>query len=548
MSAAIIPHAPAFSADSSSPESGHAESGHVSSSRSLACSPFARTDLGNAERLVARHGDDLLFTGTHGWLVWDGMRWAPDETGEVMRFAKETVRSIYFEAGDLAAPDDRSAVAEHAIESEGLARLRAMVTLAETEKRVAITAAALDRDPWLLNVQNGTIDLRSGELRPHQRDDRITKLARVVYDPAASCPRFETFLEQVQPDPERRAYLQRLAGYACTGLIREHVLPVLHGEGRNGKGVFTNTLQHVLGDYALTVPSELLMAKKNDEHPTGRSDLLGCRLAVASETEQNRALATSLVKLLTGGDPIAARRMHKDFFRFLPTHKLLLATNHRPVIKETKDAIWDRVHLIPWEVRIPPEQQDLELGDKLKVEAPGILRWMIEGCLEWQRTGLAPPPSVVAATKKYRTDMDSLGDFLEECCVLEPKAHVSRATLRAAYERWAEDLGHRHTLDPRSFGDALRERGCTVIKVREPSRASHPIRGWGGIRLRKPDESVDTEAGRGTDPADSAPIACSETDSPEPRPTADYVTTGRAGTPSVPAPADADDEREVFDL
>lgn len=515
--------------------------------QALVVPTFARTDLGNAERLVARHGKDLRFARTHGWISWDGQRWGRDETGEVMRRAKDAVRFIYSEVTSLEGKAERAELAKHALDSESSASLHAMVRLAESEKGVAITADKLDLDPWLLNVANGTLDLRTGTLRAHDREDLITKLAPVAYDPAATCPRFMQFLEEVQPDAERRAYLQRLAGYAASGVIREHVLPINYGAGRNGKGVFTNILLHVFGDYAITVPTELLMAKQHDDHPTGRADLHGCRLAVAAETEQNRALATSLVKQLTGGDAIAARRMHKDFFRFMPTHKLLLSTNHRPVVKETKDAIWDRVHLVPWEVRFPPDKQDLALGEKLQAEASGILRWIVEGCLEWQRLGLAPPPAVMAATAKYRADMDTLGDFVAECCVMETSARVSRPTLRKAYETWAEEIGQRYKLEPKAFADALRERGCVELtSMREAGRAT-PVKGWRGIRLRT-DEDVDTYADVDGDSDNRPDAARPEAQKGEGPSTGDYVSTAGPTASSSCAANVGPGEREEFDL
>jgi putative DNA primase/helicase len=515
---------------------------------------FPYTDLGNAERLVASHGRDLLHTPSHGWLAWDGKRWTKDETGEVMRRAKETVRAMYMEAVVMKDAAACGALAKHAIKSEDCRRLHAMVTLAESEANVATCTSRLDSDPWQLNVDNGTIDLRTGHLHAHERTDYITKIAPVPFDPSAPCPRWEQFLVEVQPDPAVRAYLKRLAGYSATGVIRDHVLPVNYGGGRNGKGVFSNALQRVLGDYARTLPTEVLMAKKVDDHPAGRAELFGCRLAVASETEQNRAFSVALVKLLTGGDPISARFMRENFFTFTPTHKLMLSTNHRPVIRETKDAIWDRVHLIPWLQRFPVDKQDKLLGEKLQSEAPGILRWLVEGCLEWQRMGLTPPPTVVAATAQYRKDMDLLGDFLSECCVLEPTARVSRPTLRRAYEAWAEEIGQKNTLDPKGFADALRERGCVEISsMREDGRAT-PVRGWEGVRLR-------TERDGGTYPGvdPNSGVASKEEardqGTPEAASTADYVSTS-GGACGVPAPppipvtevAPPPDGREEFEL
>jgi len=236
---------------------------------------FHLTDYGNAERLVAAHGQDLRYCGALGWLAWDGTRWARDETREAIRRAKRTIRALYAEAAKLA-DDRRKALVEHALRSEKHARLQAMVASAESEPGIAARFADFDAAPWLLNVRNGTLDLRTGQLRAHRREDLLTKLAPVAYDPDATCPRWDAFLARVQPDPEVRAFLDRLAGYALTGVIREHVLPIHYGSGRNGKGTWTDTLLAVLGDYAKQIPTELLMVRQGEAHPTERATLLGC--------------------------------------------------------------------------------------------------------------------------------------------------------------------------------------------------------------------------------------------------------------------------------
>jgi putative DNA primase/helicase len=506
------------------------------------------TDYGNAERLVAWHGQDLRFCKSLGWLVWDDKRWAADETNEVMRRVKRTVRTMRLQGRSAGDKD----LTEHALASEKAERLKAVITLAESEPTIVITADMLDVDPWLLNVTNGTIDLRTGDLREHRRGDLITKVAPVAYDKRETCPRWDQFMIEVQPDAETRGYVQRLSGYAATAIVRDHVLPILYGKGRNGKGVFTNTLQHVLGDYATTVPTEVLLARDNDAHPTERMTLLGCRLAVASETEANRQLATAQVKQFTGGDPITGRYMRRDFVRFMPTHKLMLATNNRPVIKETKDAIWDRVHLIPWLARFVGAKQDRTLGEKLKEEGSGILRWLVDGCLEWQHVGLEPPASVVAATAQYRRDMDAIGDFIAEKCFLEAEARVTRSALRNAYEAWCVEVGERFPVGAKAFAEQLRERELVEVPSMRVPGKKMPERGWQGIRLRTPaDDPVDTYAPVDANPGKTATRARGagnlETVS-----TGDYVSTGPSEGAAAAAPAGgspgAGDDREVLDL
>jgi len=441
---------------------------------------FHLTDYGNAERLVAAHGQDLRYCGAIGWLVWDGTRWARNETYEVMRRAKLTIRALYAHAARLE-DDRRTALIEHAIRSEKHARLRDMVASTESEPGIAVRLADFDADPWRFNVCNGTIDLSTGHLHAHRREDLLTKRAPVVYDPDASCPLWDAFLLRVQPDPEVRALLDRLAGYALTGVIREHVLPIHYGSGRNGKGTWTDTLLYVMGDYAKQIPTELLMVRQGEAHPTERATLLGCRFAAAVETEQGRSLNVSLVKQLTGGDRISARFMRQDFFDFDPTHKLSLSTNHKPIIRETKDAIWERVMLVPWTVKIPEEERDLSMKEKLRAEAPGILARLVRGCLAWQRTGLASPAVVQAATRAFRGEMDRVQDFLDErCCMVEVSAREGATKLFKCYQSWCESNGMRE-MSQKEFSEQLVEKGFS-------SKKSHGVVTYLGIRLLTPFE------------------------------------------------------------
>lgn len=425
--------------------------------------PF--TDLGNAERLVRAHGDDLRYCpGLGGWLTWSarGDAWQRDESGEVMRRAKTVPRALYRNAADIDDPGMRVAAAGWARKSEGRDRLRAMIDLAASEPGVYVNASSLDADPWAFNCRNGTLDLRRGELRKHRREDLCTKVAPVDYDAAAKCPVFDAFFARVQPDAEVRACLLRVLGYALTGAIREHVLPIHHGSGRNGKGTLRDAVMGVMGEYATEVPSSLLMAKGHDAHPTEKMVLRGARFASASETGKGRAIDEALVKLLTGGDPITARYMGKDFVTFPPTHKLWLSTNHRPVIRELSPAMWGRLLLFQWSVFIPPDEQDTRLAEKLAAERSGILRRLVEGCLDWQVRGIAPPVAVRAATESYRADSDPLGDFLAQRTTTEKLsgAKMARAMARElleAYTRWASENGA-ELMTSKVLGEALGDR------------------------------------------------------------------------------------------
>src|SRR5215208_2414346 len=313
-----------------------------------------------------------------------------------------------------------------------------MISLAESS--LPVRAEEIDADLWLLNASNGTIDLSTGELREHRRENIITKLAPVEYDPDAKAPVFEAFLARVLPSEALRRFVQRAVGYADTGIDSEEILTIFYGVGANGKSTLVNILMEALGDYAMQAAPELLLAKRGS-HPTELADLFGARFVASVEVDEGRRLAESLVKQLTGRDPIKARRMREDFWQFGPTHTVFLATNHRPEVRGTDHAIWRRIKLVPFEVTIPESEQDKRLAEKLRKELPGILAWIVRGCLEYQRNGLGEPEEVKAATEGYRSEMDVLAAFIEDRCVVHPKAHVGATPLYRAYKDWCEDAG-----------------------------------------------------------------------------------------------------------
>jgi len=436
------------------------------------------TDLGNAQRLVARHGRDLRYCHAFGkWLVWSGTHWEADATGAVERMAKETVRAVYHEAGDEAGESQRKALADHAKRSESVSLLAAMIDLARSEPGIPVTPGELDRGPWLLNVANGTIDLKTGELHPHRREDLITKLAPVEFDSQAACPTWDTFLERIFSGKRSLIeFVRRAVGCSLAGTVIEHVLLIACGGGANGKGTFAEALRGAQGDYAQTMPAESLLAKREGSIPNDLARLKGARFVVASETGEGRRLDEAKVKALTGGDNIVARFLHGEFFEFPPSHTLWLTTNHRPTIKGTDYGIWRRIRLIPFTVTIPESEQDKTLGEKLRAERPGILRWAVEGCLAWQREGLGMPDEVRRATEGYQADMDLLGQFIAECCVLAPGTRAPAKELYRAYVQWAEGAGEK-PLKQNVFGVSLAERGL------EAKKGAGGKRLWLGIGL-----------------------------------------------------------------
>jgi putative DNA primase/helicase len=440
------------------------------------------TDLGNAERFVRDHGEDVRYCYPwRKWLVWTGTRWERDDTGKVYKLAKETVRAIYREASDAEDEDRRKALAKHATQSEAEPKIRAMLELAKSE--APISPDTLDADPWLFNTTNGTIDLRTGALREHRREDLITKLAPVEYAPTATAPTWEAFLERVLPGEDLRTFVQRAAGYSATGDTSEQCMFINHGTGANGKSTFQETISAALGDYAMRTPTEMLLAKRSDGVPNDVARLKGSRFVSASETEEGRRLAESRIKDLTGQDTITARFMRAEWFDFEPVHKLWLSTNHKPEIRGTDAAIWRRIRLVPWTVSIPPAEQDRKHPEKLRAELPGVLAWIVQGCLEWRHKGLQAPEEVRRATVEYRAEMDVVGAFLAECCVLGSDQDVSAADLYKAYGEWCKDTGEAQ-VKQRRFGGQLTERGV-FERYRGGKSGGHRWRGLDLLTLWK---------------------------------------------------------------
>ena len=439
---------------------------------------YHRTDLGNAERLAAQHGHNLRYCRPwKSWLAWTGTHWREDG-GEVMRFAMKTVRSIYQEAADAEDSGERKALATHATASESAHRLKALVSLAQDVEGLPVTPDELDQSPWLLNVNNGTLDLRTGQLREHCRDDLVTRVVDLDYDPQATCPRWETFLQEIfDSDAELIRFIQRAVGYFLTGDTREQVLFIFHGSGSNGKSTFLGILQAILGAYALQTAHDLLISKRNDIHPTVIADLFGKRLAIATEADEGRRLNESLVKALTGSDRISARKMHRDAFEFTPTHKLVLAANHKPDVRGSDHAIWRRIRLVPFNVTFRGDAIDGDLSATLQAELPGVLRWAVAGCLAWQRDGLGEPAAVQEATTAYRSENDIVSEFLTDEFVREPDARVSAEQLWAGYEGWCFRNGEKK-LPRKALVSRIKQLGC------ERRRSTGGRRYWFGLRFR----------------------------------------------------------------
>ena len=441
---------------------------------------YSLTDLGNADRLVALHGQDIRYCKAwKEWLIWDGRRWKIDDTFEIMRKAEDVIQFMKAESSNIKDPNERERFERFITQSEQKEKFKAMIDLAVGKEGIAIQLQELDTDPWLLNVTNGTIDLRTGYLRPHKQEDLITKIADVEYDANATAPRWEQFLYEIMLGDENLVkFLQRAVGMSLTGVIEEHALFVLYGTGRNGKSTFLNTLIEVLGDYAMQSASDLLMALRGDTHPTMEADLFGKRFVVTAETGQGQKLNEALVKLLTGGDKVRARRMRENYWEFKPTHHIWLATNYKPRVYGTDIAMWSRIKLIPFNAQFldGDPRQDKKLPEKLLSEKAGILRWAVEGCLLWQKEGLGVPEKVIAATNEYKVEQDTIAAFISDCIETDPNSDVTSSKLYKAYTRWCEENGER-PFSQRELGVRLTERGFTR------GRATGGVRVWKGIKL-----------------------------------------------------------------
>ena len=423
---------------------------------------FRLTDMGNGERLVHHHGADLRHAHPLGkWYIWDGKRWREDDTAAAVRLAKRAVREIYREAAETSDDTERANLVKWAKVSESKARVEAMLWCAAREASVPVLPEALDLKPWLLNCPNGTVDLKTGELRPHDRANLITRLCQVEYHPEAECPLWLKTLGEIFGGSQALiGFWRRLCGLTLTGVVQEQVLPIPYGAGANGKSTLLGVLLRLLGpDYAMKAPPDLLMVKRTPEHATERAALFGKRLVVAIETGEGARLNEVMVKELTGGDQITARRMREDYWSFWPTHKVFLCTNHRPTVRGTDHAIWRRLKLIPFNVTIASDKQDKALPEKLAAELPGILAWCVRGCLEWQEDGLNPPEEVEAATTQYKQDEDTLGAFLAENCTTAAGDRVKASALFARYKAWSGD----DRITQRKFGRAMTERGFERI-------------------------------------------------------------------------------------
>jgi P4 family phage/plasmid primase-like protien len=430
---------------------------------------FRSTDTGNAERLVRRFGGRIRYVRDAGeWRVWSGKAWLTDKTGRVDRTAKKVAQEIFEEAREIEDEDQRKAMRAWAVATESRERRSAMIDLAAKEHAVVTLIDDYDQDPWLFNVQNGTLDLKTGELLPHDSSNMMTKISQVNYDTEATCPLWNKFLARVQDNDQQMVdFLSRAVGYTLTGDAGIQGMFFLHGDGCNGKGVFTTVIRHLMGSYADNASFDTFVCQKNDGRiRNDLAKLVGARYVTASESQEGNRLDEALIKSLTGGDPITTRFLHKEFFTFYPQFKLWMSSNYKPAIRGLDWGIWRRVKMIPFEVIIPDEERDEQLTDKLKTELPGILNWALKGLADFLKFGMKYPDKVAAATQQYRESQDIIGQFLKAKCFLDPVVSVRVSDLYERYKTWAADAKE-FILKERQFGDAMKKRGFEVDHKRD---------------------------------------------------------------------------------
>lgn len=443
------------------------------------------TDLGNARRFIdvnQKKVRAIVSQRRRPWVIWSGQRWEPDTTGETERMAKLTVRTLYQDAAREPDEEKRDSMIKFALHSESAHSIRAMLELAATEPEISLTPDQLDADPWKLNLLNGTLNLKTGELEPHRRSDYITKIAPVDFDERATAPRWERFLKEIfDGDMDMLGFVQRAFGYSLTGDVREHCLFFCYGKGRNGKSTFLEILKEMLGDYAAQGDFTSFQVRRGEGPRNDVARMRGSRFVSAIEAQSEREFDTSIIKQMTGGDTVVARKLYEEFFEFRPQFKLWLAANHKPVIKEQTQAFWERMRLIPFTVFIPPEKRKKNLKAALRQEFSGILNWALDGCLEWQKLkGLQEPERVRKATRAYREEHDIMGEFIESMCTLDKHGWTATPALYQAFvDWWSDTRGHRSPpLSLVWFGRALSERAEVVPKKKTN------VRGWSGISVK----------------------------------------------------------------
>lgn len=444
------------------------------------------SDVSNAKLLLQLHGNDIRYCRDrrdNGWLVWNGQFWETGAERKVTQMAIGCIEKLA-QCGEGLDGVNAKMLAKHLADSRKYRNISAMVSLARTFEDINVEDSQLNAHSWLLNTPTFTLDIKRLKLTKHRREDLLTKMISTEYHVDAECPLWMKFLDTIMNgDTDMMEYLQRAIGYSLTGDTSEQCMFVLYGHGRNGKSTFLQVIKEILGGYARQTSMDTFMTRNRMNNISDDlANLKGARFVVASESEENGRLAESTIKQVTGGGAISARRLYENLIEYEPEFKLWLDTNHKPIIRGTDFGIWRRLRLIPFTVEIPDDKVDLQLIAKLRLEFPGILAWAVKGAKEWLESGLGHPAMMEAATREYRREMDSVGRFLDECCITGDERYTIRSgELYDMYENWVRDNGEDfHKLSQIQLGVKLKERGML------PKRNFNLGRYWSGVTA-KPD-------------------------------------------------------------
>ena len=438
---------------------------------------FRPTDLWNSESFCKKWEGQLLYCKMwNSWLVYREGRWQTDDKNETQELAKKIIMDYYRQASEIIDDKERKRLVNQALKSESQRAIRAMTDLATST--LPAVPDDFDQDIYILNLKNGTMDLKTLEFRDHKPEDMLTKIARVNYEPGADCPKWLAFLDKVFEGKEDiTEYIRTSLGYSLTGDIGEQCLYIFYGIAFNGKSTFINVIQEILGDYAINTPFETFLTRRGEHIPNDIARMKGARFVNAIEAGEGRGFNEELLKRLTGRDKVTARFLRQEFFEFHPTCKLWLAANHKPTVKEFSPAFWGRIRLVPFKLTIPEEERIPHYENILLEEKEGIFNWILEGYRRWKEKGLKVPEEIKEATAQYKDQMDIMAEFIEDCCIESRLVQATTKKLYIAYKDWCEENKEK-PVNKGTFGRRLEERGYKALKIGEKRD-----RGWGGIDL-----------------------------------------------------------------
>ena len=446
---------------------------------------FRPTDLWNSENFFKKYlGQSLYCKKWNSWLIYRKGKWQEDDRNETQELAKKVIMGYYREASEILDDKERKRLVNQALKSESQRAIRAMIELATSN--MPVVPEEFDRDPYIFNLKNGTLNLKTMKFEEHKAKDLLTKKSDVNYEPGSICPKWLDFLDKIFGGNKKLIdYLQTTLGYSLTGDIGEQCLFILYGIGFNGKSTFINTIQEILGDYAISTPFDTFLSKIGSHIPNDLARMRGARFVTAVEAGEGRKFNEAILKSVTGRDKITARFLRQEYFEFSATFKLWLATNHKPTVREFSPAYWGRIRLIPFKLIIPEEERIPQYEKTLLKEKEGIFNWMLEGCKRWKEEGLKVPEEIKEATAQYKDQMDVMAEFIEDCCIENRLAQATTKKLYGAYKDWCEENKEKE-INKRAFGRRLEERGYKAIRIGSPKQE----RGWGGIDLKGEEQKL----------------------------------------------------------